>query len=1011
MSWIIRLQRLPLSANAADIRSFFSGLRIPDGAVHIVGGPDGDAFIGFATDEDARQAMRFDQRKIHDQPVRLLLSSRVEMDAVIAKARSGDLGGGGLVSTSLTSPPRRDEPMSASGNTPRYGQLNAVRDSEQYGMETGVFNARSTPRTSFGSSESSRQTGYTGEVSRGNENPWNRPVVQTSSPLDSWKNSGSQSSNAYDPRAVRQPIISQQSVTSSAQPWQDPKMMNALSANQSGGVTTSAQSVTQPSIYQQRGPDERYMQHYDHDGNTFQGYNASIQPQSTETSLGGFLSDQISASSASYSQLGSNGRMVSNPPALNVSSNPFAANSYSSSNAPIFPPMPIRRTSDQDECYVELSRLPSDLLRPAALEQFLRPSVPLTLSSVKVVFDPKGFPVHSLVRFGNSKDAENVLSRDGEQGIRIRSCTKEKFDDAIDGSLQIPPTALPYLHSASGDSRERDRPSSRSNRNDRNERGEPAATSRHRREDQDRRDSNPRREDREDWRESRDDVHRFGAGRRGRSRSPVRDFRESKRRREDAERYCIEFTNLPFRTSESEIREFLGPRCEPTRVTRAYYEDGSPSDRWIIEYRRMDIAERAYRVHGKVQDRLIRARRIGNEEADAILSIPDKFGLQRKEEYERKMAAINGEPMHVDSRERPMGTTSYDRYSEGGADFSVHPGNVPPYDGPFRGRGRGRGSFRGGFAGGHEFDGPSGPRGPVGMAGSGGPGLLAPPNTGGPQRFAGPRPLRASGPAAPKGSGRTPLISPPTFFAATPSSNIRQRGPPSQHPSPRGPPLLPNGPRPNNGPAGPGGNLYANGHAQNGPSFTPTSTDKTCVLLENIPSDISDLDLARFLGVTPSKVTQGLRFTPDGVAYIDFESSEDVTTACRSNRKSIGDSVIRIVSLTRQQMLDDFQKKMIPCEEKEIDAELVASVGEPGTVISCHGFPANVTLTDVSRFFDRYSLVENSVRIKLDDHGVPTGECLLAVGSMQEATKAVAMLNGRRLNGSIVTMSVVKSSR
>ncbi|KAL6732978.1 hypothetical protein Aduo_003679 [Ancylostoma duodenale] len=71
MSVIIRLQLLPLSANAADVRAFFSGLRIPDGAVHIVGGDDGDAFIGFATDEDARQAMRRDRGQIHGQEVRL----------------------------------------------------------------------------------------------------------------------------------------------------------------------------------------------------------------------------------------------------------------------------------------------------------------------------------------------------------------------------------------------------------------------------------------------------------------------------------------------------------------------------------------------------------------------------------------------------------------------------------------------------------------------------------------------------------------------------------------------------------------------------------------------------------------------------------------------------------------------------------------------------------------------------------------------------------------------------
>lgn len=66
-----------------------------------------------------------------------------------------------------------------------------------------------------------------------------------------------------------------------------------------------------------------------------------------------------------------------------------------------------------------------------------------------------------------------------------------------------------------------------------------------------------------------------------------------------------------------------------------------------------------------------------------------------------------------------------------------------------------------------------------------------------------------------------------------------------------------------------------------------------------------------------------------------------------------------------------------------LEPELLASVGEPGTVISCRGFPQKVTLPDVAQFFNGYSLVESSVRIKLDDSGTPTGECLLALGSSQ----------------------------
>ncbi|CAJ0595219.1 unnamed protein product [Cylicocyclus nassatus] len=104
MSVIIRLQLLPLSAAAADVRAFFSGLRIPDGAVHIVGGDDGDAFIGFATDEDARQAMRRDRGQIHGQEVRLYLSSRAEMNDVITRAKAAVLG------IHVPSPPRAAAP-------------------------------------------------------------------------------------------------------------------------------------------------------------------------------------------------------------------------------------------------------------------------------------------------------------------------------------------------------------------------------------------------------------------------------------------------------------------------------------------------------------------------------------------------------------------------------------------------------------------------------------------------------------------------------------------------------------------------------------------------------------------------------------------------------------------------------------------------------------------------------------------------------------------------------------
>jgi hypothetical protein len=60
---------------------FFSG------GVHIVGGERGDAFIAFHSDDDARQAMQKDGGLICQQPVKLFLSSKIEMQNVIQAAR------------------------------------------------------------------------------------------------------------------------------------------------------------------------------------------------------------------------------------------------------------------------------------------------------------------------------------------------------------------------------------------------------------------------------------------------------------------------------------------------------------------------------------------------------------------------------------------------------------------------------------------------------------------------------------------------------------------------------------------------------------------------------------------------------------------------------------------------------------------------------------------------------------------------------------------------------------
>uniref|UniRef100_A0A069DX97 RRM domain-containing protein n=1 Tax=Panstrongylus megistus TaxID=65343 RepID=A0A069DX97_9HEMI len=116
MSVIIRLQNLPWSANAADIRAYFSGLSIPEGGVHIVGGEQGDAFIAFSTDEDARQAMLLDGGKLKEIKIKLFLSSRTEMLKIIEQARQQAIKLQTLIANPQSSQPLPQSNQGAAGN-------------------------------------------------------------------------------------------------------------------------------------------------------------------------------------------------------------------------------------------------------------------------------------------------------------------------------------------------------------------------------------------------------------------------------------------------------------------------------------------------------------------------------------------------------------------------------------------------------------------------------------------------------------------------------------------------------------------------------------------------------------------------------------------------------------------------------------------------------------------------------------------------------------------------------
>ncbi|CAJ0578063.1 unnamed protein product, partial [Mesorhabditis spiculigera] len=378
--------------------------------------------------------------------------------------------------------------------------------------------------------------------------------------------------------------------------------------------------------------------------------------------------------------------------------------------------------------YIELTRLPNEMHKPIALEEWIRPSVPFKLSSVKVVYDPNGIHLHSIVRIEGFRDAQELLSRNNELGIKIRRTTAKAFDEAIDGMPPgggtMPMNMLPS-------------PPRRRSRSPRR-----------------RRSRSPRR----------DGGGRNRQGRRGRRRSRSRSPRNQRSRsvrrhrrmnsrtptpcrphpEDDPNRFMLQANNMPFKCKDFEFKDWVGARCKFAK--RTAFEDGNASDRWILEFHSATEREQAMQKDKQpFLGRRIRFKWIGSKEADGYLQIPDRFGEQKTIEYNIK-AAIDGtvdtDPGRFGAFSAPSLTTGAPPFvrgnfppgppgphppgfGQGPTPFFNNGGHPPMMDmdmgfrgghgGPGRGMPRGRGSFgpppgaRGGFRGpmpGRPFDEP-----------------------------------------------------------------------------------------------------------------------------------------------------------------------------------------------------------------------------------------------------------------------------------------------------------------
>ena len=134
--------------------SIFFSLSL-SGGVHIVGGERGDAFIAFNSDDDARQAMQKDGGLLCQQPVRLFLSSKIEMQNVIQAARVKPAA----APTPVTNPNQQTQPSSVpqqKRNDPLSQQFTHDIDENQHQQaqaqtapSTSQSNVTNDPMSSF----------------------------------------------------------------------------------------------------------------------------------------------------------------------------------------------------------------------------------------------------------------------------------------------------------------------------------------------------------------------------------------------------------------------------------------------------------------------------------------------------------------------------------------------------------------------------------------------------------------------------------------------------------------------------------------------------------------------------------------------------------------------------------------------------------------------------------------------------------------------------------------------
>lgn len=938
MSVIIRLKNLPNSAGASDVRTFFQGLKIPDGAVHIIGGDEGDVFVGFSSDEDARIAMQRDRAVIHGAEIRLLLSSKYEQNTVIEARKNGSYNTPDTQEEYVPSAPVQQIPQNqqnwksqpkpnpyaaTAGYEASYPPMNVNPPKLDFNSQNNYTNRNEPPQNRpsqiksqdfYGGNYGGYKQNY--QKSQANQPPvqnrfqppnqFSKPpeVMSNKPPVSQMQNQFSPEKGAFVRREINVPVVNQESDEKGGDSWRDnsynqPPPRNNFKTEFKGEYNNQFRNDFKndfnaekkfnqlpPRINQQpvepRLPEQR-IQSQPVPRKTLMPTPPSsfqIPPPQMNNALPPMNNlpppvqnnrqfqnppPQISQQTnipfqnpAPAPVLHNNTNTQMMPPApINQSSRPYQAPTIPPGTSITFqpiipqimkPPMvPAANPVPGTKFYVELTRLPNELLRPAALEAFIRPSTPLTLSSVKTVFGPGGIHMHTIIRLDSIADYAMMMRRNGEQGIKIQQSDKNAFETAIDGVPVV--NAAPVVNVVQ-------------------------------RQEEDRREKRSRWEDKSPQRSPRRSPLRRDHRDRSRSRSPPRRRRRSrspKRRDEhmDPTRWCVQITNVPFRMKEEELFEWFSEKVRPAKLIRTYYPDGNASDRWVAEFSSESLMRRSFSIRTPCAGRILKLIYIDNEKADEIMKVIDVYGEEKRNKNENAR-------LQQEEEEKANPPSFF---------------NAPP---------------RASMVSPNGMNGP-----PIG---------------------------RSNGP--------------PHGGAPVPSANGFNGPPPGGF---NGPPM-----RGGYESRGGGGFQYPRGGMVGRAGFH-----------QNTRTDFN-----RGREGSDGNQNQGSDNTFRGGFRGGYRG--------RGRGGGGFNGKFNDSHPTRSEFID-----------------LVKLIGPRGTVLSCTGFPNDVTMEDVVGFFSAYDPDRNSIRIRRGDDGIMTGDCMLACFNPESAHRAEKDLNGSTLRNCVISVRQV----